>query len=242
MDHLGALLGQQLQLQGVDLVQAAGRRHQVRVGLHHAAHVLEQLAAGGAQRDRQHHGREVGPAAAQRGQLAVRPDPLEARHHRHQAVGQGSPQPARQDAAHLRAQVRGRGPDAGLGAAERAGGDAPRLEAHREQGGRQRLAGGQRPVGLAGEARSRRSWPGWRSAAPWSGRSTAAEPRIASVTPSKAETTTTGRSPAARCSATAATAAAMSSGRRRTEPPNLSTTTGAAGCAGGTSGAHGGSL
>ena len=45
------------------------------------------------------------------------------------------------------------------------------------------------------------------------------------MTPSKALTTTTGRSPDARWRVTTSTAAAMSSGWRRTDPPNLSTTT-----------------
>src|SRR5688500_815989 len=69
------------------------------------------------------------------------------------------------------------------------------------------------------------SCDGPRSHAPSSGSSTRAAPRIVSVTPSKALTTTTGRSPAARCRSTTATAAAISSGRRSTDPPNLSTTT-----------------
>jgi hypothetical protein len=49
---------------------------------------------------------------------------------------------------------------------------------------------------------------------------------MVSVTPSKAETTTTGRSPAFRCRTTTSTAAATSAGLVSTEPPNLSTTIG----------------
>ena len=45
VDDLGAHLGQQLELEGVDGRQEAGGRHEVRIGLEHAADVLEQLAA-----------------------------------------------------------------------------------------------------------------------------------------------------------------------------------------------------
>ena len=121
----------------------------MRIGLEHAADVLEQLAASGAQGDGQGDRRQVGPAAPERRQLAVGADALEAGHHRHQALRQRRAQRARQHAANLRSEVRGRGPDAGLGAGERARRDAARLEPEREERGRERLAGGKRPIGLA---------------------------------------------------------------------------------------------
>ena len=152
MDDLGAHLGQQLELKGVDERQEAGGGDEVRIGLEDAADVLEQLAAIGAQGNRQRDRRQVGAAAAERRQLAVGADSLEAGDDRHEAVVEGRAQRSRQDATHLRAKVRGGGPDAGLGAGERARRDAATLEAEREERGRERLAGGERPVGLAREA------------------------------------------------------------------------------------------
>ena len=79
---------------------------------------------------------------------------------------EGRAQRPRQDATDLRAEVRGRGPDAGLGAGEGAGRDAARLEAEGEERGREGLAGGERPIGLARQPGVRMPAPGSRSESP----------------------------------------------------------------------------
>ena len=154
MDDLRPQLGEELELDRVDDRQEARRRHEPRVGLHHPAHVLEELAAIGTQRDRKHDRRQVRSSAAERRQLAVGADALEAGHDRDQAVGDGGAQRARQHAAHLRAEMGGGGADAGLGARERARRDAVGLEAEREERRRQRLAGGKRAVRFARPGRA----------------------------------------------------------------------------------------
>ena len=155
----GPQLREQLELEGADLRQEAGVRHEVRIGLPHAADVLEQLASVGAQGHGEGHRRQIGSAPAQGRQLAVGPDALEAGHHRHQAVGHRGSQRAGVDPSDGRAQVSGRGPDSGLRPAERAGVETARLESEGEQGGGQRLAGGQRPIGLPRHRRIRRMRP-----------------------------------------------------------------------------------
>ncbi len=152
MDHLGAHLRQQLELEGIHERQEAGGGHEVRIGLQDAADVLEQLAAIGAQGNRQGDRRQVGATAAEGRQLAVGADSLEPGDDRHESVVEGRAQRPRQHAAHLRTQVRGGGPDAGLGTRERARRDAATLEPEGEERRRERLTGGERPVRLARQA------------------------------------------------------------------------------------------
>ena len=225
VDDLRAQLGQQLELEGVDDGQESRGRDEVRVRLQHAADVLEQLAAD-RRAARPPAPPRTGPCRPVRASSARRAcrcpgsRPPPARAPRSARRGAGASRTRRTSAPRCAAAVR---IPASAPQNERAGMPL-RLEAEGEQRGRQRLAGGQRAIGLARQRGVRMPAPGSRSESPPSGSRTRAAARIASVTPSKAETTTTGRSPAARWRATTSTAAAMSSGRRRTDPPNLSTT------------------
>ena len=181
MDHLGPHLGQQLELKGVHERQEAGARDEVRIRLEDAPDVLEQLAAIRAQRNRQGDRRQVGATAAEGRQLAVGADSLEAGDDRHEAIVERRSQRPRQDAAHLRAQVRGGRADAGLGTRERARRDAATLEPEGEERrpraphrwrapGPSRARGRSRPPGR-GPAMIRRGRAGARAPRPGSCRS-----------------------------------------------------------------------
>ena len=120
----------------------------MRVGLHHTAGVLEELASVRTQRNRQHYRREIRPASSQRRELPVAADALEAGDDRHQLVCERVAQRTRVDTAHLGSQVGGRGSDPGLGPGEGSGGDAACLESQRKERRGQGLAGRQRAVRL----------------------------------------------------------------------------------------------
>ena len=88
--HLGAAgrhLGDRVV---VDDGDAAGRRHNARIGGEDAVHVGVDLADVGAQSHGQRHGGGVGAAATERGGVAALVDALEAGHDRHAALVQGA--------------------------------------------------------------------------------------------------------------------------------------------------------
>ena len=153
MNHLGAHLGQQLELQGVDDGQEAGAG--TRCG---SASRTPPTSLNSSQRAarsataRATAERSVPPRPSVVSSPCV-PIALEARDDRHEPFGERRAQRSRQHATHLRTEVRGRGADAGLRARERARRDAARLEPEREERRRERLTGGERPIRLAREAR-----------------------------------------------------------------------------------------
>ena len=85
LQHLGAQARHLEHFFESDGVQAARIGHHARIGGVDAVHVGVDLALVGLQRRGQRHRRGIRAAAAERGDVALAVDPLEARDHRHAA-------------------------------------------------------------------------------------------------------------------------------------------------------------
>ncbi|MNS27702.1 hypothetical protein D3C72_596560 [compost metagenome] len=149
VQHLGAEAGELEHLVERDLGQQRGLRHDPRVGGEDAVDVGVDLAHVGFERGRQRHRGGVGAAPAQRADLAVVGHALEARHHRHEAVGQQLAQAFGLDVGDLGLGVQRLGADARLGARQGNRLVARVVDGHRHQGDRDLLAGGEQHVDLA---------------------------------------------------------------------------------------------
>ena len=161
VEDLGAAGGELEHLLVGDGVELAGGRDDPRVGGEDAVDVGVDLAdlglEGGGQRDR---GR-VGAAAAEGGDLlGVLADALEPGHDHDVALLERGGDPARGDVDDLGLAVHRVGDHAGLGAGERAGGEAEVGDRHRHERHRDALTGGEQHVELAG--RRERARPGRR--------------------------------------------------------------------------------
>ncbi len=88
-----------------DRVKLARRGHDPRVGRVDARDVGVDLADLGPQRGRQGHGRRVGAASTERGDIVRGGDALEPGHDHHVAARQGLPDPPRADVDDLRLAV-----------------------------------------------------------------------------------------------------------------------------------------
>ena len=105
-----------------------------------AGHVGVDLADGGVQGCAEGHGGDIGAASAEGGDVLLRRDALEARHHRHDAIGDRRGEPVRPDLEDLGSGVVGVGDNPGLAASERRRLDAEVGQRHAQQAHRDPLA------------------------------------------------------------------------------------------------------
>ena len=129
--HAATAVGESSHGVVVEPLESPGARHQLGVGGHDAGHVLEDLAALGAERVGQRHCGGVAAAAAEGGDLlGLAADALEAGHHHDLARGQGLGQADRTHGEDAGVVVAGVGDDAGLAAGQRHGRHALGREGH----------------------------------------------------------------------------------------------------------------
>jgi hypothetical protein len=148
-EHVRPGAGHLEHLVEVDLGQLAGLGNDPRVGGEHAGHVGVDLTRIGVERLGERRRRQVGGAAAHRGDLLVGGDPLEPGDHAHLALGQGGAHPVALDLEDLGLAVRrvGDDPDLAPGEADRV--DAAIVERHRHECRGDALTGGEQHVHLA---------------------------------------------------------------------------------------------
>ncbi len=149
MDHAAARVGDGLHLVVREVLVAAGLGHEERVRGHHAGDVLEDLAAFGAERRGQRHGRGVAAAAAEGRDLSRAADALEAGDDDDVARLEGFAHAVGADLEDARVGVAVVGDDAALAAGEGDGGAVLGRERHAEQRHRDPLADRQQHVELA---------------------------------------------------------------------------------------------
>ncbi len=149
MEHPGADGRQFEHLLVAYVAQLAGGGLHARVGGEDAFHVRVDLAALGAQRGGERDGRRVGAAAAERGDVQLFRDPLEAGDDAHPAALQLAAEAGGVEREDARSTVGHIGAQAGLGAGEAHGVHAHGVERHGQEGHRDRLSGGEEQVELA---------------------------------------------------------------------------------------------
>ncbi len=130
-------------------VDLARLRDQAGVGGVDAVDVRVDLADRRVERVRERHGGRVGAAAAQRGDVLLGGDALEAGDEDDLAVVHGLLDARRVDVEDARLHVHRVGDDAGLRAGEAHGVVAEAVDRHGEQGAADALAGGEEHVHLA---------------------------------------------------------------------------------------------
>ena len=151
--RLGAAVGRHLeQLVEADALHLAGVGHHPGIAGEHARHVGVELADVGAQGVGQGHGRGVGAAAAQEGDVAIGGHALGPAHHRHPAGVDRLADPVGPHLEDLGVGVGGVGDEAGLAAGERLGLDPDVVQRQAQQRGGLALAGGDEHVHLAARA------------------------------------------------------------------------------------------
>ena len=168
VQDLGPARGHLQHLLGRDGGDAAGGRHDPRVGGEHAVDVGVDLADLGAQRRGQRDRGGVGAPAAERGDvLALLGDALEAGDDRDRALRQRLLDPAGRDVDDLGLAVHRVGDHAGLRPGERLRLVAEVADRHRQHRHRDPLAGGEQHVQLAAAAAAARPRGPGRAARRW---------------------------------------------------------------------------
>ena len=147
--HARAQAGQLQNLVVADAVHLAGLGHEPRIGREHAVDVGVNLAGVGIEHGRQGHGRRIAAAAAERRDVEVFVDPLEAGRDDDLAVVEQLLHPLGRDRLNAGLRVRAVGADADLAAREAHGLGPQRMDRHRHQRDAHLLAGREEHVHLA---------------------------------------------------------------------------------------------
>ena len=147
--HAGPQAGQLQNLVVADAVQLASLGHEPRIGREHAVDVGVNLAGVRIQHRRQRHGRRIAAAAAERRDVEILVDALEAGRDDDLAVVEQLLHPLGRDRLNAGLGVRAVGADADLRAGEAHGLGPERMNRHRHQRDAHLLAGREEHIHLA---------------------------------------------------------------------------------------------
>ena len=147
--HAGPEAGQLQHLVVADAVQLAGLGHEPRIGRVHAVDIGVNFAGIGIQHRRQRHGRRIAAAAAERGDVEILVDPLEAGRDHDLAVVEQLLHPLGRDRLNAGLRMRAVGADADLGAGQAHRLGTERMDRHRHQRDAHLLAGREQHIHLA---------------------------------------------------------------------------------------------